>query len=333
MNSPSTQTNTEPIFIFGSARSGTSLLSRIIDSHPNISVPFESHLYDTFIPWLKYYGDLGLANNREQLVDDILSTECMRDWSPRPSRERILAEIHTFDFGGVVDGLLRSWSLDQGKQRWGEKTPWHAYFWREIINDFPRCKIIHIVRDGRDSSLSWKNARFGPKHYYFLAKKWVQFLQAIDELKAEIGQDSIFEIRYEDLLLNPEEKSREICSFIGEEFSSDMLNFYANSNPYPTDKANLKNLTKPIISSNSNKWKAQMSARDLRVFEAVAGEYLEQYGYERVVDSPTISSAERFLIKYLEHPPRKIVSMIKNRKGHIDGLRRLAILGRLVTKR
>lgn len=323
--------NSEPIFIFGSARSGTSLLSRIINSHPKISVPFESHLYNTFIQWLKYYGDLSIAKNREQLVDDILNTECMRDWSPRPNRNHILAEISDYSFGGVVDGLIRSWTLDQGKQRWGEKTPWHAYFWREIINDFPNCKIIHIVRDGRDSSLSWKNARFGPKHYYYLAKKWVCFLQTIDELKSEIDGNSFFEVRYEDLLLNPEARSREICDFIGEDFSSNMLSFHTNSDPYPTDKANLENLTKPIISGNSNKWKNHLSTRELRIFEAIAGDYLERYGYERAVDNPSISSTEKILIKYFEHPPQRILSMIKNRKGHIDGLRRLAIYIRLVT--
>lgn len=330
--SASKSSHSEPIFIFGSARSGTSLLSRIINSHPKISVPFESHLYDTFIPWIKYYGDLAIEKNREQLIDDILNTECMRDWSPKPDRNRILSEISDYTFGGVVDGLIRSWTLDQGKQRWGEKTPWHAYFWRDIISDFPNCKIIHIVRDGRDSSLSWKNARFGPKHYYYLAKKWVQYLQTIDELKAEVDSDSFFEIRYEDLLIDPAQKSQEICNFIGEEFSERMLDFHTNSNPYPTDKANLKNLSQPIISSNSNKWKSHLSPRDLRVFEAIAGNYLESYGYERAVSNPTISLSEKLFIKYLEHPPRKILSMIKNRKGHIDGLRRLAIYLRLVTK-
>jgi len=322
----------QPIFIFGSARSGTSLLSRIISAHPNIAVPYESHLYNTFVPWLKYYGDLSQPGQIERLVDDILDTEVLRDWSPRPNRDRCLDTITDHSFAGVVDGLMRSWANDLGKQRWGEKTPWHVYFWHDIIRDFPNCKIIHIVRDGRDSSLSWKNARFGPKHYYYLAQKWVQYLRAIDELKAKINSESFFEIRYEDLLLNPTQKSREICEFIGEDFSDAMLDFHTNSNPYPTDKANLKNLSKPIFSSNSNKWKSHLSPRDLRVFEAIAGDYLESYGYERAVSNATISPSEKAFIQYLEHPPKKILSMIKNRKGHIDGLRRLAIYTRLVTK-
>lgn len=322
--------NTNPIFIFGSARSGTSLLSRIINSHPRISVPFESHLYDTFYPWLKYYGDLNLSKNRERLVDDILSIECMRDWSPRPDRECVLAAVSQNNFAGIVDGLIRSWSISQGKKRWGEKTPAHAFFWREILNDFPNCKVIHIVRDGRDSSLSLKNARFGPKHYYHLAQAWVKYLQVIENLKSRIDSSSFYEVRYEDLLSNTDTKSREICDFLEEDFSEEMLSFYTNNNPYPTDKDNLKNLAKPIISSNSNKWKSSMSPRDMRIFESVAGPYLEAYGYETVMSHPKISSIEEWLIKYFEHPPKKIFSMIKNRKGHIDGLRRLAIYTRLV---
>jgi hypothetical protein len=45
-----------PFFILGAGRSGTSLLSRMLNQHPSLAVPPESHLYSTFYPWLRYYG-------------------------------------------------------------------------------------------------------------------------------------------------------------------------------------------------------------------------------------------------------------------------------------
>ena len=146
-------TSESPIFIFGCPRSGTSLLSRLIGSHPRIAIPFESHLYNTFYPWLKYYGNLECLENRERLVDDILTTEVMRDWVPRPNRQNVISAISRYDFHGIVDSILWTWTQAQGKQRWGEKTPAHLFYWREILSAFPKMQVLHIVRDGRDVAL------------------------------------------------------------------------------------------------------------------------------------------------------------------------------------
>lgn len=323
------KTSNSPIFIFGSARSGTSLLSRIVGAHPRIAIPFESHLYNTFYPWLKYYGDLRVEKNRERLLDDILSTEVMRDWSPQPERQCTLEAIEKFDFHGVVNSLMQKWTEAQGKQRWGEKTPWHIFYWREILDGFPKAKIIHIVRDGRDSSLSWKRARFGPKHIYLLAQRWVQYLDIVNEMKAVVDPESFFEVRYEDLLANPERIAQEICDFLEEEFSPEMLAFYSNNAPYPTDQQNQKNLTRPILAENTGKWRTEMTIRERHIFEAVAGSMLEHYGYETQSDCPNVTPLEVLRFKYVEHLPLKLLSMIRNRKGHIDGLRRLKIYLRL----
>ncbi|MBE9169013.1 sulfotransferase [Pleurocapsales cyanobacterium LEGE 06147] len=324
----STPTN-DPIFIFGSARSGTSLLSRIVGAHPRIAIPFESHLYNTFYPWLKFYGDLSLAKNRERLVDDILSTEVMQDWMPRPERQQILEAIECFDFHGVVAALMNTWTHAQGKQRWGEKTPWHVFYWSEILEAFPNAKIIHIVRDGRDAALSWQQARFGPKHMYLLARRWVHYLDVIEQVRTAVDSTAFFELRYEDLLANPETVARQICHFLGEEFSPEMLAFYTNDAPYPTDKQNQTNLTKPILATNTEKWRTEMTQRELRIFEAVAGDVLTRYRYPRQLDRAEVFQFESLWICYIEHPLRKLFAMLKNRKGHIDGLRRLKIYLRL----
>ncbi|MDV3353614.1 sulfotransferase [Leptothoe sp. LEGE 181152] len=326
---PSHTTVESPVFIFGCPRSGTSLLSRLIGSHPRIAIPFESHLYNTFYPWLKYYGDLGQLKNRERLVDDILATEVMRDWAPRLSRQEVLATISQYNFHGIVDGILRTWTQAQGKQRWGEKTPAHLFYWREILSAFPKMQVLHIVRDGRDVALSWEKARFGPKHMYPLAQKWKQHLEIASVLKTELDNGSFLDVKYEELLQKPESVVRKICTFLNEEFSPEMLSFYKTDTAYPTDRNNQKNLSKPPLVSNIGKWRLEMTARQLHIFEAVAGTTLEQYGYTPQLSQPRVSALEAMRFRFLEHPPRKILAMLKNRKGHTDGLRRLQIYARL----
>lgn len=328
-SAPLQNTVEAPIFIFGCPRSGTSLLSRLIGSHPRIAIPFESHLYNTFYPWLKYYGDLSVLSNRERLVDDILATEVMRDWSPRLKRQQIISTISQDDFHGIVDGILSTWTQAQGKQRWGEKTPAHLFYWREILRAFPKMQVLHIIRDGRDVALSWKKARFGPKHMYPLAQKWQQHLETAAALKAELNENSFLDVRYEELLREPEGIARKICAFLNEDFSAQMLSFYKTEIAYPTDRNNQLNLSQPPLVSNIGKWRSAMTSRQLHIFEAVAGHTLEQYGYSRQLSQPRLSTIEKMQFRFLEHPPQKILAMLKNRKGHIDGWRRLKIYMRL----
>ncbi|NEQ76179.1 MAG: sulfotransferase [Okeania sp. SIO2C9] len=314
-----------PIFIFGCPRSGTSLLSKLLNSHPRIAVPFESHVYKTFYHWLKYYGDLNLPKNRERLLDDIFSTGPLADWSPYPNRENTIKAIQRYDFHGIFEAIMFTWAKDRGKQRWGEKTPAHLFYWREILNGFPNLQVIHIVRDGRDCALSWLKSRMGPKHIYLAAWGWVKHLEVIEELKILLAQNSFFEVRYEKLLLNPQQVLKQMCAFLVEEYTPEMLNFYKDNAPYRTDKQNLQNLSRPIISSNTEKWRTQMTERQLRIFEAVAGPTLERYSYQRELAKPQISNLERLQFQYIEHPLRKFLAMMKNRKGQIEALQELKI--------
>jgi hypothetical protein len=107
-----------PLFIFGCGRSGTSLLSRMLDSHPAIGVPYESHLYNRIYPLLRRQGEPSGPQARARLIDELLRTDYIRHWSPSPSRSQVEALIQRDGFAGVVEGLLAAWTEGQGKRRW-----------------------------------------------------------------------------------------------------------------------------------------------------------------------------------------------------------------------
>jgi hypothetical protein len=133
------------------------------------------------------------------------------------------------------------------------------------------------------------------------------------------------QVRYEDLLAEPERELRRICAFLGEPFDRAMLTYYRDESAYPTDQHNLDSLRKPVLWNNREKWRAGLTPRELRIFEAIAGAELERYGYERVVPGARISPFESLSCRYFENPPRRALAMLSNRQGHRFALETLRL--------
>jgi hypothetical protein len=318
-----------PFFVFGSGRSGTSLLTRMLDAHSAIAVPYESHLYNRIYPLLPRNIDLGTEATRRRLVREILRTGPLQHWSPRPSLDATLAAVRRPGFHGIVEGLLDGWAAGRAKPRWGEKTPQHTLCWRTILNGFPDLKVLHLVRDGRDVALSFRAAPFGPKHAYQAALHWMKYLSAAEKARGVLGERGFLAVRYEDLLESPEGELRRICAFLGEPYEEGMLTFYRQKVDYPTDARNLAQLRRPVRGENREKWRTRLSPREQRIFEALAGDWLERFGYPRVVPGARISRWEALVCRSLEHPPRRLLGMLRNRAGYGYALETLRLKLRL----
>jgi len=304
-----------PFFIFGCPRSGTSLLSTMLGMHPRLAIPQESHFYSGIYPAVQRFGNLHHAPTRARLVREILRTEHIRTWTPAPSVTETLEAITQYDFHGVVDGLMRAWAMAQGKARWGEKTPQHTLCWRTILPAFAGVRVINMIRDGRDVALSYRKAFFGPKHIYPLARRWTQYLAAAEQARAHLGEDSFHQVRYEDLVVNPERELRRMCAFLGEEFNPAMLAYHEAQSTAHSEQRNAGNLRCPIMSNNVGKWRTEMTHREVRIFEALGGAGLDRYGYARALDRPRVTGWEALSCQYLEHPARRVSALMKNRQA------------------
>ena len=292
----------------------------MLGSHPGIAIPYESHLYNRVYPLVRRAGMPADAQGIACLVKELLRTQYIREWTPPPTLEATLAALERPDFHGIVDAILRSWAAGQGKRRWGEKTPQHTLWWRTIRAGFPDLQVIHLVRDGRDVALSYRAAPFGPTHVYHLARRWVRYLDTAAEAEGALGSGAFLTVRYEDLLREPEAVLRRVCDYLGEEFTAEMLSFHRDPVAYPTDPRNEDNLRRPVLTDNAEKWRKAMSDRDVRIFEALAGSALEDQGYTRAKPDAAISPTERLSCLLLESPPRRALSLLRNRQGHEHAL-------------
>ncbi|THB78988.1 MAG: sulfotransferase [Desulfobulbaceae bacterium] len=316
-------------FIFGSPRSGTSLLSRMLNKHTSLAVPYESHYFNTFGKWQELYGDLSVDDNRRRLIEDVLSTDVMQDWSPSLELSDVEEALNEPSFPGVFEGIMRAYASKTGKRRWGEKTPHHVHYWQTINQAFPGAKIIHIVRDGRDVALSLLNARFGPKSLYGCARYWSAHLERIEAVKKELDPTRFHQLHYETLVTDPESVLRGVCDFLAEPYQESMLEFYKDQADYKTDAQNQRNLNSPLLAANVNKWQQNMSRRDSLFFDRLAGDDLVRYGYQVSPESRGNFLLLEIRDRFMLGPLRKGLAMIRNLKGHRDGFIKLMIYFRL----
>lgn len=145
-----------PFFIVGHPRSGTTLLQILLDAHPNIVIPPESHIFVRFSEIFNHYGDLSQAYNRQLLVQDILNDEQIKLWNLDISASDFCRQLKDFSVKGIISCLFELYAQRDGKHQWGDKTPQHALYLQEIKATFPNAKFIHLIRDGRDVSESLK---------------------------------------------------------------------------------------------------------------------------------------------------------------------------------
>lgn len=319
----------EPLFILGAPRSGTSLLSRMLGSHPAIAVPDETKIFEAFVRLLPLYGDLREPGRLRRLARDVVGWRWIRRLPDPPGLDEVLAKVARPDLCGVFEALLLTWTERQGKPRWGEKSPNNLFYWPLLEAAFPTALVVHIVRDGRDVALSQIAAPFGPKTMAAAADRWVRHIDMIRAIGRRIGPGRYVEIRYEDLLAEPEATITRVLELVGEPFDPVMLQFHRNARPVGTDPLNDVNILKPLQVGNTGKWAADVSPEQLAVFESIAGPTLDACGYARATEAGPIAPADRLYRRWVEHPPRKLVAMARNSAGIAEALERERIRLRL----
>ena len=274
-----------PFFVLSSGRSGSTLLSSMLNMHPNIHVPVELWgLYSTLPGTLRSYGDLAQGRNARILAGDLQRIGQLNEFEIRFNGDGFVEALMARDktLRAVLECFYETLLQDAGKPRLGDKTPNNLPYIQSIVNIFPETKIIHLIRDGRDCALSMMKSRSGLNFHnlYELASNWSSDNKgAVDYRRRK--PDACLLVRYEDLTADAEKVLREICGFLDEPFVPEMLQFnrgtFAKENAATLDHH--RNLAKGILSNNVEKWRDGLSADQVKVYDSVGGEVLKVLGY------------------------------------------------------
>lgn len=309
-----------PIFIIGSERSGTTLLMTMIGTHPRIAVPEVAWYYPRFRPYLHTYGDLGQTHNLRTLANEMvfgLKTPFFgMKVNPAVVVDEIIEAAPEKSYAGLYSALFERYAREQGRPRWGEKTPHNLFFVKEILEDFPNAQFVFLTRDGRDASSEYLNSAFGPTNIYCAAEIWKLCQNAVKPARASLRAHQWLDIQYETLVKRPEEELKKVCDFLGESYSPAMLDFFkgdiAQRRGATRDHAPLG---KPVSTEYIGRYKTELSLRDQRIFATVAGDELREAGYVVDAEPWPLSDAER--AHYRELDGRTRAAVLDAPEGHI----------------
>ncbi len=276
-----------PIFIIGVDRSGTTLLSLILDSHSRIAIPYESHFITKYYKNSTKFGDLKEKENRLRLVQSILAEPYVKQWDQKIEVDDINLD-KCLSLEATIDEIFSAYARLHGKDLWGDKTPAYTSEIHIINRLFPQCKFVHIMRDGRDVALSLVKQWWGPNDFISAMRYWEKTLSCTRKMLRMLPDDRYIELKYEELLEDPEREIKKILAFLQLDFEPQMMEKYQQKADLKVGKRIEKhhvNLKQTFIRDNAYKWRKNLSPADQAIAYEIAGELFEELGYDRGVTS------------------------------------------------
>lgn len=247
-----------PIIIVGAARSGTTYLTNLLNSHPDVCISNEIRL---FVWAHKSLNELPQKR-------DVIYRE----------RERFVRHLYE-----SYPELIRSFyaSYGGGKRYWGDKNPHYLIpdypsCLETICRLFPRVHFIHIIRDGRDVVMSGLRGVW--RDFTRVHLMWRSHIIRALALAQTLPAGQYFEVRYEELIRNDTAVARHIFDFLDIPFHLDVIQFceaqQVQRTPFSSPTRNIK--ADVTVSDWATVLTPQQKLRSLDFL----GPHLVQLGYE-----------------------------------------------------
>ena len=288
-------------FVVGVARSGTTMLRLMLDAHPQLAIPPETH----FLPKLLKLCDLLAAEGAEEAEVRRRALELVTGhprWQDFGLAERDLERhfeaARPFDGPAAARAFYAAYAELQGKPRWGDKTPSYTWKMPRLQKRLPEAHFIHLIRDGRDVALSLTQVSWGAPSVTEAAQKWVEELGRARRRARRLARGTYLELRYEDLVADPEPGLRKAVELVDLPWDDAMLEYHRKADERMqevvrdlrpgwkgliTAEERMKQhelVSKPPSSERVGRWRREMEPADREAFESVAGPMLADLGYE-----------------------------------------------------
>jgi hypothetical protein len=265
---------TRIIFVGGVQRSGTTLVQKILDSHPKIVGGSEFH----------HIPDIVALRNKMQWS---VNVGYMKDYCDQRELDIQIKQV-------IEKFILNKYDLSS-KQYFSEKTPQNSFVFEELIKIFPNAKFVLVIRDTRAVIASMKgvkkrflkeNKRSVPTSVKSIKNSCKHIEHAFEKSMRvyENNKNRFYLIKYEELILEPEKVLKGLCKYLDLEFDAKMLNVgdKKEKNPiidnlwYTNDQYH-----RNIDTSSLEKWKKDLARKELDYINYYFknNKYQKKYGY------------------------------------------------------
>ncbi|MEM8937551.1 MAG: sulfotransferase [Pseudomonadota bacterium] len=235
----------EPIFIIGMPRTGTTLVDRILSSHPKVTSAGELSQFSI--------AAKRLAGTGSPYVLDVETLRAAR----------------SFDFRTLGEAYLQATRPLSGKTaHFTDKMPLNFFYAGLIHAALPNAKIVCVLRDPLDTCFSNYRQLFSTAFTYYVynldltetAKYVAAFNGLMDHWREALPAERFHTVRYERIIEDQEVETRRLLGFCGLEWDEACLNFHQNAAPVAT--ASASQVRKPLYSSSIGQWRRYGAAAE-----------------------------------------------------------------------
>ena len=256
-----------PIFIVGPPRSGTTVMRFCLTQHSNLFIWGETNFFS------RLYGNRNILRNLNndlqvsKLVDRLFESgdPTIRDYVYLKDvfKKRIIKEATKYS--DVLNIILGEISQREGKKRWGEKTPTHAFYLKHIFQLFPQARVIGMHRDAKAVVASYLKRPDLPDDSRQILIQYEHTLRAYQKYNGYI-----LLVDYASFTKEPRKILKQICSYIEEPFEERMLNPGIYTSSYDDYKGTkIQKSQAGIVKTNEEKWKEVLDEPTKKLIEYV----------------------------------------------------------------
>jgi hypothetical protein len=273
-----------PVFVVGSARSGTTLLYHMLLSSGGFAKLFgEPAVFDLIV---LRFGDLSHRRNRERAVRSWLGkkTHAASGLAAGAIRQKLLEECHSNS--EFLSAVMSEVARQQQVERWAVWGPDNLLYLETIKAQIPEAKFIHMIRDGRDVAVSMNQERFvrplpgdASRSLLVAGLHWQWKVKEGRRQAAALGADYL-EVRFEDLLADPQRQLDRVSRLIEHPLDYEMLR-KAPVGSFQSTNSSFVDVDAGLAYQPVRRWQKRLTAEQVAQLEACIGDTLEELGYAR----------------------------------------------------
>lgn len=267
----------QPIFIGGCDRSGTTMLGSILgNSAGTVTTPESQFIIDSL-----HHNYVSLEKKINQNIINFIENHWRFKLWEMEIEKIPIKELENLTFDMLITKLVESYSQKEHgttPNYWIDHTPSNMKYALRLLEIFPKAKFVHIIRDGRGITSSFKSLNWGPSTAKYSSKYWTERVSYGLALEKKFP-DKVISVKYEKILASPTEEINRICGFLGLEFSEEMLKDQKFSVPNYTKEQHAL-VGKPVNTKNIDSWENKLSNKEIKIFEYLTGDLLEILEYE-----------------------------------------------------